>query len=542
MKSEKERIQQISTINYFKQPNKASEMISVYLSKFDDNYNYGIYPVFVSKDIVNTIMNGNTWNFTYTDGYPEIFESDEEIEYFRYGNNKGLEPLVITRNFYDVKEEYIEISEEFRLFHHLYYDFKENKYYKIVDGNEYLVIDIQKDEVKIRLKEIKEFLVAKNMYLVLQFDMREHSLQRLEKLGLLEDENYQDDLLTYHLNYGDFEFSTTNNTFSRLLGKKLITPFENPRNEKINKSVEYIIDIDENGNEILFTSNPDELSNNFTSKKDIPDYLTPIFFKKEVLDKYYNQPSKYSITPSMLYCGSLWSMFIDNHQDDMVCVWLGDLGRSLSYEEQLYWRSFNIPPVGSISETYYKQQLLAEFTNSEHPEHIFKSNYNELAQISEEKLGWKFLLPLSKGDEHYFTTLRVPSTNEQKEFDELVLALTKVLIDSLNEKELNKYIDSDELKDVKGSINRLQKILENNKIIDNIDAIDFLRKLQNLRSSSSAHRKGRNYKKSTKVFKIDNKSLSNVFENILSKSIEILEFYIHIAEQVNKTLERNSLP
>ena len=535
MKSEKERLQQLSTINYFKQKFNVSDMITICLSKFDDKYNYGIYPMLVPNDIVDKIMSSNTWNFNYNNGYPYFYEDNGKIEYFRYGDNQGIEPLVVTRNFYDVKKEYIEISQEFILFHNLYYESKENKYYKLVDGNEYLIIDIQKDEIKIRLKEIKEFLFAKNMYLVLQFDMREHSLNTLEELELSEKEFYKDNLLTYTLNYGDFGGFSPNNAFSRLLGKKLVVPFENQSRKKKDKFVEYIITIDDNGNEIVFTSNPDELSNEFSPQKDIPKYLTPIFFKKEVLDKYYNQPSKYSIDASILSCGSLWSMQIDNHQDDIVCVWLGDLGRSLSYEEQLYWRSFNIPPSGSISETYYKQQLLAEFTDSEHPEHIFKYKYNELAKISEEKLGWKFLLPLSKEDKHYFTTLRVPSTNEQKEFDELVLALTKVLIDSLNEKELNKYINKDEIQDIKGSINRLQKILESNQIVDDIEAIDFLRKLQNLRSSSSAHRKGKNYKKSTKVFEIDTKSLSSVFTDILNESIKILDFYINIVHKVNKT-------
>ena len=537
MKSEKERLQQLSTINYFKQKFNVSDMITICLSKFDDKYNYGIYPMLVPNDIVDKIMSSDTWNFNYNDGYPYFYEDNGKIEYFRYGDNQGIEPLVVTRNFYDVKKEYIEISQEFILFHNLYYESKENKYYKLVDGNEYLIIDIQKDEIKIRLKEIKEFLFAKNIYLVLQFDMREHSLNTLEELELSEKEFYKDNLLTYTLKYGNFGGFSPNNAFSRLLGKKLIVPFENQSRKKKDKFVEYIITIDDNGNEIVFTSNPDELSNEFSPQKDIPKYLTPIFFKKEVLDKYYNQPSKYSIDASILSCGSLWSMQIDNHQDDIVCVWLGDLGRSLSYEEQLYWRSFNIPPSGSISETYYKQQLLAEFTDSEHPEHIFKYKYNELAKISEEKLGWKFLLPLSKEDEHYFTTLRVPSTNEQKEFDELVLALTKVLIDSLNEKELNKYINKDEIQDIKGSINRLEKILENNQIVDDIEAIDFLRKLQNLRSSSSAHRKGKNYKKSTKIFEIDTKSLSDVFTDILNESIEILDFYISIVHKVNKPLE-----
>ncbi|MDD2382667.1 MAG: hypothetical protein PHN18_00605 [Sulfurospirillaceae bacterium] len=539
MNNEVERLKQIKTIDYLKNNPKTSEMITVCSSEVEEQFNKGIYPVLVPKNITKKIMSGTTWNFNYYNGYPEFFEEDGKIEYFPYGDNQGLEPLVITRNFNDIKDEYIEISQEFILFHHLYYEPKENKYYKIIDGNEYLVIDINEDEVKIRLKEIKEFLKVKNMHLVLQFDMREHSLKKLEELKLSGNDSYKDDSLVYRINYGDFGGFSTNNAFSRLLGKKLITPFQKDISKKENKFVEYIIEIDNNGDEILFTSNPDLLSNGFSSEKNTPDYLTPVFFKKEVLDKYYNQPSKYSISTSMLYCGSLWSMYIDNHQDNIVCVWLGDLGSSLSYEEQLYWRSFNIEPTGSISKTYYEQQILANFTESDYPEHIFKHKYNLLLETSENILGWNFLLPLSKEDEHYFTSLRVPSTNEQKNFDELVLALTKILLDSLNEKELNKLIKSSNISDIKGSINRLEKVLEDNQIVDDENSIVFLRNVQNLRSSSSAHRKGKNYQKIAKEFGIDNKSLSNVFTEILNKSIKILDFYLDIIRQVNKTLERN---
>lgn len=539
MDKEVRRLKQIETLEYLKTNQKISEMITVSSSEVEKFFNKGIYPFFVPNKIVDRIMSGTSWNFNYNSGYPEFFGENEEVKYFPYGDNQGLEPLVITRNFNDIKDEYIEISQEFILFHNLYFEKKENKYYKIIDGNEHLIINIHDEEVKIRLKEIKEFLKVKNMHLVLQFDMKEYSLKKLEELKLSENDIYKDDSIIYQLSYGNFGGGSKNNAFSRLLGKKLITPFAKETSQKKNKFVEYIINLDENGDEVLFTSNPEQLSNSFFSEKSTTDYLTPVFFKKEVLDKYYNQPSKYSISNSMLYCGSLWSMYIDNHQDNIICVWLGDLGSSLPYEEQLYWRSFNIAPMGSISKTYYEQQILANFTESDHPEHIFKYKYNLLLETSKNILGWDFLLPLSKEDEHYFTSLRIPSTNEQKNFDELVLALTKILLDSLNEKELNKLIKSSNINDIKGSINRLKKVLEDNQIVEDKDSIDFLRNVQNLRSSSSAHRKGKNYQKIAKVFGVDNKSLSSIFAEILKESIKVLDFYVDVVREINKLLEKN---
>ncbi|MFO0493634.1 MAG: hypothetical protein ACK51T_14535, partial [bacterium] len=117
-------------------------------------------------------------------------------------------------------------------------------------------------------------------------------------------------------------------------------------------------------------------------------------------------------------------MYLDNHHDDKVCAWLGDLGRDLPYEEQLHWRSHNISPVGGMSETFVNRQLKCVATDSDRPEHVFHQRYHDLAEACVEKLAWRMLLPLASEDEHHFQCLRVPSTDEQKDFDELVQSLT----------------------------------------------------------------------------------------------------------------------
>jgi len=177
MKSEKERLKQSSIIRYLKKDIKAYHMLTVYLSKFKDEYKYSIYPMLVLNDIVDKIMFNTNEDFTYQDGYTTFNDNNGEIEYFRYGNNLGIEPLLISRNF----------------------NKKENKYYKIINGSEFLIIDIQEDEIKIRLKEIKEFLRVKNMSLVLQFDMIEYSIKTIKELGLSDSKLYKDKKLIYTL-------------------------------------------------------------------------------------------------------------------------------------------------------------------------------------------------------------------------------------------------------------------------------------------------------------------------------------------------------
>ena len=282
--------------------------------------------------------------------------------------------------------------------------------------------------------------------------------------------------------------------------------------------------IDKYSDEIIHSSNPDQLSNYFGGNPGEPHYLTPVHFRKEVLDKYYQQPSKYSVEDGYLRCGALWGMTMDNHHAKVVVAWLGDLGRDLPYEEQLHWRGYNIPPSGGISKTFHKRQILAEFADSDHPEHVFKYRYQDLVETCKKELDWPLLLPLSKEDDHFFAAVRVPATDEQKDFDDLVLGLTKILVDSLNEKELNKFIPTAERGEIKGSISRLEKALVVLGVEGYGEHIKFLRDIQNLRSCSTAHRKGSNYQKIAEELGIDSQTLRTVFEGILAKGILYLQF------------------
>ena len=75
------------------------------------------------------------------------------------------------------------------------------------------------------------------------------------------------------------------------------------------------------------------------------------------------------------------------------------------------------------------------------PEHIFKQRYDDLQKASQRQLGWQWLLPLHTADAHHLKSLRIPTTDEQRDFEAMVLSLTKILIDSLSEKSLMKWLD-----------------------------------------------------------------------------------------------------
>ncbi len=528
---ERERLSQSKMLESFKSKLKAPDMLTVYYFDYEDTHYHSTFCALIPLDKKNEALSKFTWDLSHDSGKPELVEYYEgDSEYFRYGDNDGIEPFILDREFYDIKEGYKEISEEFRLFHNLYHDLKNNTYLKIDnDGNETLVAKVEDDTIQIRVKELREFLAVKNMYLSIQFDHREHSEHTLDVLKLEDEKGLSEtgELTSWRLGYGDFQgMSSTSQSFSRLVGKYLITPRAKSTKEPLKKYIDFIIDSDEDGEDIVFNSNPDLLANFFGANSDAPNYLTPVDFRKSVLDKYFQQPSVYSVEDSYLRCKSLWGLQIDNHHDSKVTVWLGDLGRDLSYNEQLHWRSYNIAPTGGVSKTYFSRQMLAQFTNSNRLEHVFENKYKQLNKLCEKKLSWQLLLPLNEADEHHFDCLRVPSTDEQRDFDGLVLSLTKILIDSLNEKQLSKYINESERGSIKGSIARLEAVLETTSIKEYEEHISFLRKLQNLRSSSTAHRKGKSYKKIAQEFGFEDNDLITIFKEILFSSLQVIEFFL----------------
>ena len=464
----------------------------------------------------------------------------------------------MSRWFGGIKKPYFEISEEFRHFHNLYHNRETDEYTKIDDvGDEEKIAIVKPNEIRIRLKEIRQFLAIKEMYLSILFEFNECSTYSLQELGL--DKEYpqfnHDHLMCWRYHFGDPSCYDGFRSHSSLRGRKLIKPLEKSKSDfgdfafaKEREYVEFIIDIDENGDEIKHTCDRAELSF-YGDTPSAPFDLTPVHFHKRVLDKYYNEPSKYTVEDGWVSCSVWGSMRIDNHAPDKVIVMLGDLG-SLPYKEQQHWQAHNIPPEGDVSPTFYRRNVKGKWTNSDQPDILFKQSYEQLQKACDEYLGWQLLRPLNFRDEHHLKGLRIPSTDEQRDFDELVLSLTKILIDSLNQKELKKLISleqeqnltPDQKENLKG-IGWLEIALNSCGVEDAAEHITFLRKLQSLRSSGSAHLKGSKYQKIAKDFGIESQSLQEVFAGILSKALEVLDYFIFLIQsrQINREIiEQNN--
>jgi hypothetical protein len=472
------------------------------------------------------------WDLLYGSGMPgHIFGPGDQVAYERFGDDDGIEPIVFDRSFHGIKPSYLELAEEFRHYFNLYENKQTGSYISVDDdGEEIEAARISNEKVEVRLRYLKRFLAVKGMKLALYFEIDRKSKLSPEELGIKAGdeahnaENYVYELIVINRQklIGD------RGTLVRLRGKKIVAGEEgwSPRlTRELREYESFIIDVDENGREVLHTSNEEELSNYFGKNSGAPHYLTPVFFRREVLTKYYANPQKYSIEDGYLSCAGLWGLRMDNNHDRYVVVFLGDLGK-LSIREQRYWRSFNVAPEGSISEVAFRRGFLAEFADPSAPDLVFKSSLRQFQETWSARFGWPLFKELRPEDVGHLTSLKVPTSEEQHQFDQEVLSLCKILVDSLNEEEIGRGLVLPP--NAKG-ITKLRVFLEQRDREASGQVIPFLRNLQSLRSGV-AHRKGDDYWRAIEYFSIGTSGFIQGFRFILQQATVMLSVLVQLAD------------
>jgi hypothetical protein len=221
-KADRARMLQTDALSKIRGNIKATEKIDVYLSDTSDSHNHGILCALVPINQADNVLSSPGWHFDYHQGKPSAVQRSSGdghiVEYQRFGTERGIEPLIIDRDFYGLRDGYRELSEEFRLFHRLYHDRKTDEYIKIGDdGTEHVVASVEPQRIRVRLKEIRQFLAVKEMYLSVQFDFKEYSTHTVEQLKLEgSDEDQRQDLTRWVLHHGNYQIKLKDNSsFSR---------------------------------------------------------------------------------------------------------------------------------------------------------------------------------------------------------------------------------------------------------------------------------------------------------------------------------------
>lgn len=440
-----------------------------------------------------------SWDLTVGHGFPGFSQSYDDGEwvatYHRNTAGPRVEPLVLVQRMHGIVPDVFLISEEFRLLMNLWEDRTTGNFYSInEDGSKELAVEFEGKHIRVRTPILRRYQAARQLDLLLFSDTRASVTTDVKSEAfddLREEDHVEGDAVVF-MGIGDFTFGEQR-VFSRLLVKRVLPP---PMQEKSgiwpwdtedDDFPEFIIDEDEDGRPVKFTCNPEELSNYFGANPEAPHYLTPVFFSPEVLKRYYDNPAMYSVTDGRLSCGSLWGVQIDNGNTKAVMVFLGDLGRDLPSSHRDHWRAYNIAPVGKMSESTFRRSFLAQFAETENPEHLFKNAYLALQRAWLETWEWNLYREAEGNDAELIQRVRIPLNNTDVEFEAQLLSLAKLLVDLLNEAAIATGLPL--VKDEKG-ISKLKRFLESAGYERTDRDIGLLRRIQNLRSRIAAHTAG----------------------------------------------------
>lgn len=531
---------QIEEINYIKQTWGKEIMVQVYGQEKNDEHDCFIRSYLIPLENVTKELNESSIaNIVYKPGY---VGKNKSYIYKRFASGDEVEPLIVERDYNGLAVEEVEVVEEFRLFFNLYHDRSNNCLYDLEDDCR--VVTLDEGCIKIDQKYLRIFLAIKEKALVL-FEDNKIFFDDEQVYGDISKSNntsFEEIGSDYRVNLfvGDGRKALVGyKFFSMLYGKAIVFPCSLegsgiwPFDEE-KRYVDFKIGRDSNCKDLYYTCNPEKLGNFFVNNPNIPDYLTPVFFKKEVLDKY-RKDDRYSLEKGILRFGTIWALYIDNERDDdLVSAYLGDLGRDLpSYEEQQHWASCNVVCEAKISDTKFQRDMMARFCNPVDTLSVFQSKYEEIKRESLNILGWSLYQDLSEKDAYVFKDLYIPSQNSQSDLDNAVLLLTKLLCDALNVEQIKAELNrlNPNLKtENKGSIYYLTELFKVKGLSDFDDAIAALRNIQELRSSGTGHLKGKKYDKICKKLGFDKLDKSSAYRKLLNMGYEYL---CYLADNMN---------
>ena len=474
----------------------------------------------------------------------EIHPSSFGIPTFRFSNNKAIfdtgqkynerqiliESFIIRREFHGLHDNTFDIIQNFILYHNLFFDHNQNAYFDVVK-EEKVVEYVSPEHVRISENYLRDYLAARNMILIRYHDHRRHSAVKV--LNVFGETRKEIDVLDHDRRYSIVidQHSMNDNAFSRLLGKDLIYPYSEPKHHDYlivsNKPQcyeKYAYKVGDDGSNI-------EKSCDQESAESKGSFLIPIFFNKDVLDRYHNRPRFYKVKDGVINCLDLWSIPFGENDEELVHVWLGDLGR-IPYQEQIHWKAHNVVSGGKLNKNFVKQQLLGEFTAQDDPCARLLDLKVQVNETFEKKFNFKLFQDLSETQNYILYTFHTLTSDEEIAFNDQILTMAKLFVDTINNDGLKKNTN---WKPSNSQENRSLYFLEHflienlNKHHETKKIVSAFRMIQSLRSTAGAHLSGFNYKMELQRYNLDKLTPKNRFVKILE------EFYIKL-ELLNKIL------
>ena len=481
----------------------------------------GLFAGFAPLSSVPAILREYRWDVRIASGGPSLWwSSDGGVGYDCSFGDNGVEPIAIIQDHLGGLPPMLpHLLQEFSLYHNLWH--ADCATYKKLydDGTDEVACEVSDSLVRVRTKLLRQFQAAAQVVLV------RYIYSLITTAPFCDDPVLERDFKggDHYLHLSVRGNARTGDWSSLLIGKKLILP---PPISECGKGPfgrqedivypEFIVGETAEGEPIKSTCDPDALGNYFGRNPDALNYVTPVYFALEVLDRYYADP-KYEVSDGHLACGGLWGMRLDNNHPDHVMVWLGDLGRDLPERERHHWLAHNIfVPEGAPSQTAFRRHILGEWAEADSPAWRLQQAYESFRASWASTCGWDLLRDPGEDAPRLLAGLRVPPRGGDAEFGDQVQALHLLLVESLNTTQMKSELPKGEAGEK--SIDLLERWLADKGHQQLTQAIGFLRKINDLRNVCE-HRAGTKRAKVFQKHSIDDdrqKAIAALFEEAIS--------------------------
>lgn len=473
----------------------SDEWITVFEENPSENYENNIFTFCAmfrtTSEELKEYLSKCDWGFGKDSFGKSIFIQYENssVKYIS-GQKKGnFEYLIAIRNF-DKYPTIYEINPKLVWYGNLCrvgYEYKNPK-------SDEVEIKATEHKVEIRASYLKDFLSASGYYLAVVFDHRRY-FKNNELADKTDCRKYfgNNYCACWCMNRIDqiSKLSKNYNCFSSLIGKVIILPYAKPQHEdykffKDERYEKFVINIDQNGEEIEFECNPSSLYDGFEANPGKPNLLTPTYFNIKVLDKYKADPKNFKIQDSEIYYLRDWSISFCINEENKVVVWLGDLGK-IPYKEQQYWKSFNESPKGKMEQKFFTRQILNLWTDPSRLESQLIHSLQVANKYTIKKYNAPIFWELSKADTEIYGSFVIPTNLSIPEYQQFLMKLCKLTVESINTK-LFEFVMGDKYDSNKGSIGQLDDFLKFIALDSESIIYSSIKKVYNSRNKLAGHR------------------------------------------------------
>lgn len=453
----------------------------------NDDPRPSVFSCLADPGLEHEILEGYDWLMHADSFSPGICESGDKTYYFS-GQDDGYYFIVAEEHFPQMDESQLVLNQEFLLLFNLYRG-DDGDYYSLTESGEKEPVVRFGEGTHVRTSYLMRYIAARQLLFVQFVDSRIASPGRYpSNAKVIHEENHESESCRCQL---WFQSAPDEQYLLSMMHARSVVrpgpmetcdlwPFEHEETYP-----EFAIAERPDGTMDRFTCDPSKLGNYFGGNPAAPHYLTPVYFKPAVLDKYRKNPC-FSVTERQLSCGGQWGVRIDNVEPSRVMVYLGDLGRDVPESERSHFLEYEMSPSGqSISGEVIASDFLGACVDPTGPISQLVVGRRRLDEAWLTAFGRSFYRDPHPDESDMEKLIRIPPDNSREEFDTVIVNLDKYVIEYIDEKNFPPSAE-------KGSINRLAVYLGEQGI--DVD-VKPLRDLQSIRSASTSHAKGKKYEK-----------------------------------------------